>query len=124
MVKTATIILNRNLPKITDDLFNKIKKYNSKYTDLFVVDAGSQKKLISKNTTWIANWKDAKKNGLRFARGINYALDQMLKEKKFYKYEYFLFLTNDSEVQKKPFVKKLTTILKKNPKIAILFFII
>ena len=120
MVKTATIILNRNLPKITDDLFNKIKKYNSKYTDLFVVDAGSQKKLISKNTTWIANWKDAKKNGLRFARGINYALDQMLKEKKFYKYEYFLFLTNDSEVQKKPFVKKLTTILKKNPKIAIL----
>ena len=120
MKKVATIILNRNLPEVTDKLYNKIKKYNNKFTDIFIVDAGSKNRLISKNTTWIANWKAVKKNGLRFARGMNFALDQMIKENKFNNYEYFFLLTNDSEVEKKPFIKKLNTILKKNPKIGIL----
>mgnify|MGYP001262510066 CR=1 FL=1 len=118
--KTATIILNRNLPIPTDKLFNKIKKYNKDYTDIFIVDAGSQSKLISKNTTWVANWKSAKKNGLRFARGMNFALDKMIEEKIFKNYEFFLLLTNDSEVEKKQFIKKLSNILKDNPKIGIL----
>ena len=118
--KTATIILNRNLPKLTDRLFKKIKKFNETYTDIFIVDAGSQKSLISKNTTWTADWKSAKKNGLRFARGMNYALDQMIKDKIFKNYDYFLLLTNDSEVEKKPFIKKLSNILNTNPKIGIL----
>tara|TARA_B100001027_G_scaffold216638_1_gene193614 strand:+ start:5898 stop:6722 length:825 start_codon:yes stop_codon:yes gene_type:complete len=120
MKKTATIILNRNLPKVTLTLFNKIKKYNKKYTDIYIVDAGSQKKLISKKTTWRADWKEAKKKGLRFPRGMNFALDNMIKEKLFDKYDYYLFLTNDTEVQKKAFIKKLMDIFKKNSKIGIL----
>ena len=60
MKKVATIILNRNLPTITDKLFNLIKKFNNKHTDIFVVDSGSLKKNKSKKTTWAADWKLAK----------------------------------------------------------------
>ena len=48
MEKLATIILNRNLPLVTNTLFNTIKKYNKKYTDIFVVEAGSKKKIYQK----------------------------------------------------------------------------
>ena len=42
MTKFATIILNRNLPNITDKLYRRIKKDND--TDIFVVESGSKKK--------------------------------------------------------------------------------
>ena len=39
MIKeVATIILNRNLPKVTDELYNHIKKYDGKDTDIFVLE--------------------------------------------------------------------------------------
>ena len=55
--KVATIILNRNLGKLTDKLYRKIQKNNSKYTDIFVMDAGSLEKHKSRYTKWTANSK-------------------------------------------------------------------
>lgn len=52
--KIATIILNRNLPKQTDKLFNYIKKYNNKFTDIFILESGSDINNLSKNYTWRA----------------------------------------------------------------------
>tara|TARA_B100002019_G_C21106612_1_gene516267 strand:- start:41 stop:868 length:828 start_codon:yes stop_codon:yes gene_type:complete len=118
--KVATIILNRNLRKVTDNLYQKIFRYNSKFTDIFVVDSGSNKKDMSKYTTWKANWKSAKKKGLRFCRGMNFALLNLYNENAFEKYDYFLLLTNDSIVEGNSFIKKLTEIMNKNEKIAIL----
>ena len=43
--KVATIILNRNLGKLTDKLYRKIQRNNSKYTDIFVIDAGPWKSI-------------------------------------------------------------------------------
>jgi len=120
MKKVATIILNRNLPTITDKLFNLIKKFNNKYTDIFIVDSGSLKKNKSKKTTWSANWKMARKNGLRFGRGMNFGLYSLFKEKKFDKYDYYFLITNDTVVQRKPFINKLVKIMDKEKKIAIL----
>jgi len=120
MKKVATIILNRNLPTITDKLFNLIKKFNNKHTDIFVVDSGSLKKNKSKKTTWAADWKLAKKNGLRFSRGMNFGLYNLFKEKKFDKYDYYFLITNDTVVEKKPFINKLVKIMDKEKKIAIL----
>ena len=60
MKKLAVIILNRNLPKVTDKLYNRIKKKN-KNTDIFILESGSDKKLLAKNKTWHANWPAAKK---------------------------------------------------------------
>ena len=39
--KVATIILNRNLPDITDTLVEHLNKFDSDYTDIFVIEAGS-----------------------------------------------------------------------------------
>ena len=41
MNKVATIILNRNLPEITDALFERFMEYENEITDVFVVEAGS-----------------------------------------------------------------------------------
>ena len=118
--RVATIILNRNLGTITNNLYKKIYKYNRKYTDIFVIDSGSDVKKKSKYTTWSANWKKAKQNGLRFSRGMNYGLLKMYQENKFKNYEYFLLLTNDSEVESKPFIKELVNTMNKVKSIAIL----
>ena len=50
MKKVATIILNRNLPKLTDKLYTNLKK-NNKISDFYVLEAGSDYKKLSKNVT-------------------------------------------------------------------------
>ena len=120
MEKLATIILNRNLPLVTNTLFNTIKKYNKNYTDIFVVEAGSKKKNLSKISTWHANWPKARKEGLRYGRGANYALSNLYKEDKFKNYKGFIITTNDIFFEKKPFVKKILKIFKNHPRLGIL----
>ena len=120
MKKIAALILNRNLPKITDQLYDEIKKNNKNLVDIFVIDAGSELKKRSKYTTWKADSKSIKKKGLRYGRGMNYGLLQLWKEKKFENYDAFLLLTNDTEFPNSKFVSKLMNILKKHKKIGIL----
>ena len=80
--RVATLILNRNLPKPTDNLFNHLKKFDGDLTDIFVIESGSDSNNLSKNCTWYADWEDAMLNGLRYARGMNYGLSQLWKEYK------------------------------------------
>jgi hypothetical protein len=116
----CTIILNRNLPDVTDRLYKNIYKYNKEFTDIFVVDGGSDKDKLSKYTTWHADWEDVKKNGLRYSRGMNYALDNLLQENKFKDYDAFFLLTNDTEFDEKPFIEVLYNIIKEHKRLAIL----
>jgi hypothetical protein len=118
MKKFATIILNRNLPKVTDKLFNQIKKYNK--TDIFVVESGSKSNNFSKYVTWVADWPDAKKNGLRFPRGMNFALSNLWKEGKFKNYDFFFLLANDAEIKTKSCISKFEKIFNKHPRLGIL----
>ncbi len=118
MPEIATIILNRNLPEITDKLYKSIKKNN--ITDIFVVEAGSQKNRLSKYVTWHARWKSAKKNGLRFPRGMNFALSNLYMEKKLDKYKYFALVTNDAEFKTLNFCQKVIRIFEKHKKLGIL----
>ena len=118
--RVATIILNRNLPKVTDKLVSHLKKYNGKYSDFFVLESGSDKKNLSKNYTWWANEPSIKKNGLRFFRGMNYALRKLYDENKFHKYDAFFLLTNDSEFEKKPLIKKLLEHLDNDEKLGLI----
>lgn len=119
-MKIAALLLNRNLPTVTDKLYRSIKKNNKGIVDVFIIDAGSDKKNTAKNTTWKVNWKSVKKMGLRYGRGMNYGLSQMWKEKKFDKYDFFLLLTNDTEFTNPKFAKKMIKIMKKHKKIGIL----
>tara|TARA_B100001057_G_scaffold497255_1_gene600900 strand:+ start:1848 stop:2675 length:828 start_codon:yes stop_codon:yes gene_type:complete len=118
--KVATIILNRNLPKVTNTLYNNLKNHNKKISDFYILEAGSVRKKLSKNYTWHANWKSAKKNGLRFARGMNYALSNLYKEKKFDNYKAFFLITNDTTFENYNIIEKLYNVLSSKKKIAIL----
>ncbi len=119
MKKLAVIILNRNLPKVTDKLYNKLKKSN-KNTDIYILESGSDKKLLAKNYTWHANWPAAKKKGLRFSRGMNYALIQLIKANKFELYDYFLLITNDTEFENYSIKNKIDKIFNKHKKLGVL----
>ena len=90
-MKVATLILNRNLPKITDRLYNKIKKKNKIKNDIYIIESGSDKNNLSKNYTWWANWESAIKKGLRPPRGFNYGLSKLINANKFDKYDYFFY---------------------------------
>ena len=67
MTKIATIILNRNLPKETDRLYEHVQKNNKNITDIYVVESGSSLANLSKYCTWHANWKEAKEKGLLYS---------------------------------------------------------
>ena len=119
-MKIAAILLNRNLPYVTNKLYHSLKKNNKNLIDVFIIDAGSDNKKISKYTTWKANSKIIKKMGLRYGRGMNFGLLQLWKENKFEKYDAFLLLTNDTEFQNPAIANKMIRILKKHKKVGIL----
>jgi hypothetical protein len=98
MTKTATIILNRNLPKETDELVEQILKFDSKYTDVFVVEAGSDEDKLSKYCTWHVQTDEVKEHGLRYSRGMNYGLLQLWKGNDWDKYSSFFLITNDTKL--------------------------
>ena len=97
MKKTATIILNRNLPKETDALVEHLIENDGECTDIFVVEAGSDKNNLSKYATWHINSKHVSKYGLRYLRGMNYGLMELWKDNNWNNYESFFLLTNDTK---------------------------
>ena len=127
MKKTATIILNRNLPKETDALVEHLKKNDGDFTDIFVVEAGSDKNNLSKYCTWHLETEEVLKYGLRYSRGMNYGLlklwqdDDRINKTTWKKYNSFFLITNDTKFPKNQnTVKALQKIQTEYPKVGIL----
>lgn len=120
MKKIATIILNRNLPKVTDLLYEHILRYDGELADIYVIEAGSDVDKLSQYMSWHANSKEVVKNGLRYGRGMNFGLSALVKDNKFDKYDAFLLLTNDCELEEKPTIEPLLQVLDKHPRVGIL----
>ena len=121
MKKTATIILNRNLPKETDALVEHLKKNDGDFTDIFVVEAGSDKNNLSKYCTWHLETEEVLKYGLRYSRGMNYGLLKLWQESVWKKYNSFFLTTNDTKFPKNQnTVKTLQKIQTEYPKVGIL----
>lgn len=120
MSKTATIILNRNLPKPTNQLYEHISKYDGNETDIYVIEAGSDESNLSKYCKWHVNDQNTKKYGLRYPRGMNYALLKLYEEKLFYDYDSFFLLTNDTELSKTNTLGRLKSVLDDHPRVGIL----
>jgi hypothetical protein len=119
--KTATIILNRNLPKETDSLVEHLLKYDSEFTDIFVVEAGSISNNLSKYCTWYENSDEVMKKGLRYSRGMNLGLLKLWKEGNWKKYDSFFLITNDTKFpENQNTVKTLQKIQTEYPKVGIL----
>ena len=91
MTKICTIILNRNLPEPTNKLYEHLLKYDKYNNDTFVIEAGSDRDKLSKYCTWYANDPEILKQGLRYGRGMNYALLELFKSSKWQKYEAFFY---------------------------------
>ena len=120
MKRVATIILNRNLPEVTNRLCEHLVHYDGDATDVFVVEAGSDPDRLSRYATWCADWPDARTHGLRYSRGMNYGLSQLWKDGKFNQYEAYFLLTNDTELQDRQTVAPLMTILDQHPRVGII----
>lgn len=120
MKDVATIILNRNLPEPTNRLFAQISKYNNDLTDIFILESGSDESLLSQNYTWHVNTPEVKKEGLRYCRGMNYALQKIYEDNKSSDYKFFLLITNDTEFENKPFIYDLIQIMNDHPKLGLL----
>jgi len=120
MKSVATIILNRNLPDATNNLYEHLLQYDDEVTDIFVVEAGSDSDRLSSYVTWYANWPEAIENGLRFSRGMNFGLSQLWKEGNFEKYDAFFLLTNDTVLPFTPTVLPLLNVMKEHKRLGIL----
>lgn len=120
-MKTAVIILNRNLPKPTNTLCEYFLSDKNSQLDIFVVEAGSEDDKLSKYCTWHVKDVVTRKHGLRFNRGMNYALVELLKDGMFSNYETFLFCTNDTVFTVENAVEKLTSTLREHPSLGFLF---
>lgn len=120
MKRVATIILNRNLPEVTNQLCDHIIHHDGDVTDVYVVEAGSDHERLSRYSTWHANWPEAITHGLRYSRGMNYGLSQLWKEGRFSQYEAFFLLTNDTELQQGPTLTPLLSVLDRHPRVGIL----
>jgi hypothetical protein len=120
MKKTATIILNRNLPKETDKLVEHLMKFDNDHTDIFVVEAGSDKDNLSKYCTWHVDTEEVVKHGMRYSRGMNYGLLQLWNSNDWDKYDSFFLITNDTRFpSKQETVKTLRQLLVDSPKVGI-----
>jgi hypothetical protein len=119
MKRVATIILNRNLPNETDQLWKQVDDNNHETTDIYVVEAGSDSNNLSTHTTWHVNDPESLRQGLRYSRGMNFALSELWKENKFKNYEAFFLITNDTEFQTPHPIQDLVDVLDKHPKVGI-----
>jgi hypothetical protein len=120
MRRIATVVLNRNLPDVSDALCDRMKRIEGNLTDVFVVESGSDENHLSRNCTWYANWPEACAHGLRYQRGMNYALSQLLKEGRFDQYDAFFLLTNDTEFGEEPILPPLLEVLSEHPRVGLL----
>jgi len=120
MKRTATIILIRNLPKPTDLLYEHLNKYDKEWTDVYVLEAGSEPENLSQYCTWDIREPDIIEHGLRYGRGMNLGLLKLFNSGKWKSYDAFFLLTNDTELNKCATIKPLLDILEAHPRVGIL----
>lgn len=120
MKRVATLILNRNLPEVTNKLFEHLMEYDADLTDIYVIEAGSNSANLSCYSTWYINSPEVVAHGLRYCRGMNLGLSQLWKEKKFKQYDAFFLLTNDTELKKCSTLTPLMKVLDQHAHLGII----
>lgn len=93
-MKVAAVVLSRNLPELSAGLVENLRSISSDY-DAFSVDCGS----LIDNICPFSRYRDgsvqAIENGLRFFRGTNFAISEMIKDRSYYQYDAFLVMACD-----------------------------
>lgn len=97
-MKTLVIILNHNLPDITDKLYESLLPYKKHDYDLMILDNGSKKEFRSKFTHLKL------KENIFWGGALNYSFRYVQENKE---YDSLLFLNNDIELNGEIFVQKM-----------------
>jgi hypothetical protein len=118
--RVATLVLNRNLPDVTDRLCDRLTRFDGDLTDLYVVEAGSEDDRLSQHTSWHVDDPETRAQGLRYARGMNYGLYQLFRAGTFAAYDAFFLLTNDVEFDEQPVLAPLMDILDRHASVGLL----
>lgn len=116
--KVCTVLLQRNLPDVTEEFANVFFKNNDDISDFFVVESGSDKDNLTEYQTFHADWEDATQNGLRTGRGFNFALKSIESLKK--SYEFIFMVTGDTKLPNEPYVQKLVEEMESHKKMGVL----
>lgn len=114
----ATLILQRNLPQVTDEIVQHLKKWNDDVTDIYVVESGSDEDKLSQYCSFWANWPEAQEKGLHYGRGFNYGLQELDKTGK--RYEYYFFVCGDAVFYDEKTLHVLREKMDKYPKFGII----
>lgn len=102
MTKTLVIILNHNLPKLTDALYKSLSPFQEDLYDLHVMDNGSEKALKSKFSSIFLE------KNIFWGGALNHAFRILQNSPQ---YDSLLFLNNDIEINGHGFVKNLRNTL-------------
>lgn len=116
-VPIATLILNRNLPHVSDALVEHLQRWNEGISDYYVIESGSDDDKLSKYHSFWANWPEAREKGLHYVRGFNYGLLELDKTGK--RYDYYFLVTGDSEFPEQATIKILQEIMEAYPRLGI-----
>jgi len=95
-MKIALIVINRNLPTLTDSLVDGLIQSSSIDICPFVIESGSDVDKLSKYTYRHINSPEIMKDGLRFYRGTNYAFWELNQDLQINNYDYFIVASNDA----------------------------
>lgn len=117
MKPCATLVLNRNLPDVTNRLVDHLLKWNADTTDIYVIESGSTPEGRSRHGGFVADWPEAVQNGLRFARGFNFGLAELEQQRK---YEQYFLVCQDSVFPDEPTVGILLEEMARFPRLGIL----
>lgn len=113
----ATLILNRNLPDVTDRLAEHVLRWDADVTDVYVIESGSAPDRRSRYASFVADWPEAVRDGLRFARGFNFGLLELEKRQR---YAYYFLVCQDSVFPDEPTLGILLEVMERYPRIGIL----
>ena len=121
MKLTATIILNRNLPRETNNLVEHLHKFDKDLTNVFVVEAGSEKDNLSKYCTWHVHSHEVMENGLRYSRGMNYGLLELWNSGNWESYDSFFLITNDTKLPAgQKTIETLQALMNEHPRVGLI----
>jgi hypothetical protein len=117
--RVAVVILSRNLPEAVDRLVRGLRRYDLDDTDIYVIEAGTDRdKLSEHHTTW-ANSPEVMQEGLRLARGFNLGVRELIRAGRLHEYDY-LFLVRATVHLDGPVVSRLLDQMEAHPRVGIL----
>lgn len=117
--RVAVIILSRNLPDQVDALVRSIRKHDVDHSDVYVVEAGTDRNRLSEHHTTWANWDEAIQEGLRGPRGFNLGLLEIMRRGRLQAYDFF-FLIRATVSLSGPTIEPLLAQMDAHPHVGII----